>query len=288
MAAKTSERDSGRLGRSEYGLLTELRRTGKTTLALPHDRQTVERYSTRPLRLLSQMAQKGLLRRVQRGHYVVLGPGGGSLREEVPTFSTLDAAFGDTRYAITFLSALAYYDLTDHTPYAVTLIADLPEGATPPRQIAGIPVRARAERRDDRWFGVRRQEDGFGSFCIADPERAILDSLASPAFAGGPEVAVRALARGLRDDTLRIARLVRYGSDHSIRLARTTGFLLELLGVADDERLAPLKTRAKQTRRYDKLFGLDDDEAELEVSAAWWLQSAIPASVIRAWAAYNE
>jgi len=117
MAPKTHPRNSNRLGPSELGLLTELRRAGKTTVAWPADRETVERHTKRPPRLLSQMAQKGLLSRVQRGHYVVLGPGAGSLREEVPPFSTLDAAFAETRYAITFLSALAYYDLTDHAPY---------------------------------------------------------------------------------------------------------------------------------------------------------------------------
>ena len=286
MGPKTHPRDADRLGPSELGLLTELRRAGKTTLAWPADRATVERHSKRPPRLLSQMAQKGLLRRVRRGHYVVLGPGAGSLREEVPSFSTLDAAFGDTRYAITFLSALAYHNLTDHAPYAVTLLADLPDGATPPRQIAGIPVRVRAERRDDRWFGVRRQEDFFGSFRIADPERAVIDSLAFPTFAGGPEVVVRALARGLANETLRTSRLVRHADRHSIRLARTTGYLLELLDV-DDERVAPLESRAKQTRRYDTLFGLDDG-GEVEVSRRWWLKSALPETIIRAWAAYAE
>ena len=274
------------MGPSEYALLSELRRAGKTTLTLPGDRPTVARYSSRPLRLLSQMTEKGILRRAQRGHYVVLGPGGGSLRDEVPTFSAIDAAFGETRYAITSLSALAYYELTDHDARAVTLIADLPEGATAPRQMAGIAVSVRTERRESRWFGIRRQENSFGTFRIADPERAVVDSLAFPASAGGPEIVVRALARGLENGTLRIPRLVRYASQHSIRLARTMGYLLELLG-AGEEVLAPLRARAKQTRRYDILFGLTDD-AEPEAVRSWMLKSDVPSSVIQAWGSYGE
>lgn len=281
---RTGERK--RLGPSEYALLSELRRAGKTTLTLPGDRPTVARYSSRPLRLLSQMTEKGILRRAQRGHYVVLGPGGGSLRDEVPTFSAIDAAFGETRYAITSLSALAYYELTDHDARAVTLIADLPEGATAPRQMAGIAVSVRTERRESRWFGIRRQENSFGTFRIADPERAVVDSLAFPASAGGPEIVVRALARGLENGTLRIPRLVRYASQHSIRLARTMGYLLELLG-AGEEVLAPLRARAKQTRRYDILFGLTDD-AEPEAVRSWMLKSDVPSSVIQAWGSYGE
>lgn len=276
------------LGRYEFALLADLRRAGKTTLALPEDRAVVSRHSTRPLRLLSQMAHKGLLRRVQKGRYVVLGPGAGALRDEVSFFAIVDAAFPSTRYAVSLLSALAYYGLTDHEPYEVTILADLPQGATPPREVGDVPIRVRTERRDGRWFGVRTQEDGFGSFRIADPERAIIDSLDRPELAGGPETVVRALARGLLKGTLRVPRLVRYAERHSVRVARRAGFLLELLEAAEPAQLQPLRERAKQTRRVDSLFGLDEDTKDFEKNAAWRLRTEVPAAVIRAWAAYEE
>jgi predicted transcriptional regulator of viral defense system len=276
------------LGRNEFALLADLRRAGKSTLALPEDRAVIERHSARPLRLLSQMTNKGLLQRVQKGRYVVLGPGAGPLRDEVPAFAIVDAAFSSSRYAISFLSALAYHGLTDHEPYEVTMIADVPQGATPPREIAGVAVRVRAERRDTRWFGVRTEEDNFGSYRIADPERAIIDSLDRPELSGGPETVVRALARGLLNGTLRVSRLVRHADRHSVRLARRLGFLLELLAATEPAQLQPLRERAKQTRRVDSLFGLDDDDTDMEKSAAWRLRTEVPASVIRAWAAYEE
>ncbi len=275
-----------RLGESEYGLLADLRREGKRTLALPEDRPIVDRHSTRPTRLLSQMARKGLLKRVRRGHYVVLGPGGGA-RHEVPAFVALDAALGKRRYAISFLSALAYHGLTDHEPHAITVIAEFPDNQTAPKKIAGFPVDVRVSRRSEDWFGIRWQEDALGAFRIADPERAVIDSIASPALAGGPEVVVRALARGLGDSTLRVTRLVRYAENHSTRVARALGYLLELLEVPQ-ERLAPLQSQAKKTRRYDLLFNLETAKAGMETSAEWRIRSAIPASTIRAWGTYQE
>jgi predicted transcriptional regulator of viral defense system len=279
---------SPQIGPKEFGLLAELRRSGRTTLVLPNDRDLVAAFSTRPLRLLSQMAGKGLLYRVRRGHYLVLGPGAGRGEDEVPRFALLDAALTSSRYAISFLSALAYHGLTDHEPYDVTLLVDLPRGTTAPRRIADVPVRVRVERRDARWFGVRTAEDRYGTFRIVDPDRALIDSIDRPAFAGGPETVVRSLSRGLLTGTLRVPRLVRYSNRHSIRVARRLGYLLEALDAGEPEDLQPLRERSRQSRRSDKLFGIDADVEDLDRISPWRLRSEVPIGVIRAWAAYEE
>jgi predicted transcriptional regulator of viral defense system len=277
-----------RVGPQEFGLLAQLRRLGKSTLVLPDDRDLVAAFSTRPSRLLSRMAAKGLLRRVSRGHYLVLGPGAGRAEDEVPRLAVLAAALASSRYAISFLSALTYYGLTDHESYDVTLLLDLGRGATAPRRIAGVPVRVRVERRDWRWFGVRTAEDRFGTFRITDPERAIIDSVDRPTFAAGPETVVRSLSRGLLNGTLRVSRLVRYSERHSVRVARRVGYLLETLDVAGVEQLQPLRDRSKQSRRTDRLFGVAADADDVDRISAWRLETEVPTSVIRAWAAYEE
>jgi predicted transcriptional regulator of viral defense system len=285
---KLTAQPERRLGPREFALLAALRHAGKTTLVLPKDREFVQQHSKRPLRLLSQMANKGLLRRVQRGRYVVLGPGAGSLREELPAFSILDAAFAPRRYAISFLSALAFHGLTDHEPFEVTLLVDLPKGGTAPREIAGVPIRVRAERRDRRWFGIRTNDDNYGAYRIADPERAIVDSVDRPELAGGPEIVVRALSRGVLNGTLRVPRLVRYADRHSIRLARRIGYLLDTLDAASPEQLQVLRARAKQSRRSDSLFGVDADADRVEKNSVWRLETEIPTVIVRSWAAYEE
>jgi predicted transcriptional regulator of viral defense system len=254
-------------------------------VGLPEDRAFVERLSKNPRLLLSRMAKKGLLHRVAHGRYIVAGPGAEDARFEVPAFVLLDSALAPQRYALSFLSALAHYGLTDHDPYELTILLGLRRGASPPTEVAGLPVRARVERRDDHWFGIRTEADGFGRYQIADPERAIIDSLDRPELSGGPETVVRALAGGLRDDRLRVVRLIRYGAAHSIRVARRLGFLLETIGVAD-ERLSVLQERSQRSRRSDSLFGTDAEEVEW--SARWRVQLDVPPELIEAWAAYEE
>src|SRR5258708_3381712 len=116
----------------EFDLLRELRRQGKRTIQLPGDRELVARHSRQPNKLLSKMAAKGLRRRIRRGRYLVVGPGGGSLTQEAAPFARIDAAVSPRRYAISFLSALSHYGLTDHEPFEVTLLLDEREWSSPP------------------------------------------------------------------------------------------------------------------------------------------------------------
>lgn len=272
----------------EFALLAELHRTGRRTLSLPADRQLVERHSAQPAKLLHRMSTKGLLRQVGRGRYLVVGPGGRDLRQEAEPFALLDAALAPRRYAISFLSALSHYGLTDHEIEELTILLDSPRGKSAPTAIAKMAVRAVVVRRDDRWFGIRTEQDGGGRYRIADPERALIDSLDRPELAGGAEVIVRALARGLRNDTLRLARLLRYAEQHSARLARRLGFLLQITELATDEQLAGLRARARSSRKYDSLFGGQEDEKSGQTDPRWRLHLDVPPELARGWALYED
>jgi predicted transcriptional regulator of viral defense system len=269
----------------EFALLAELRQMGKRTISLPDDKELVSRHSARPARLLSRMAKKGLLRRIRRGRYFVVGPGGGDLHREADPLTLVDAALAPRRYAVSFLSALERYGLTEHEAFEVTLILDERPNTSAPTELANVPVRVRVERREDRWFGVR--SDIEDRFRIADPERAIVDSVDRPDLAGGPENVVRALARGINNGLLRLSRLVRYASRHSVRVSKRIGFLLEALGLAADDELAPLLARARSTRNYDSLFGLEDHGGGKNYGK-WRIVSEIPMEMLRSWALYED
>ena len=273
----------------EFELLADLKREGQTTIVLSRDRALVKRHSSRPNKFLHDMAKKGLLRHLAHGRYLVVGPGGDkvSLLRDRPALALLDSGLAPRRYMVTFLSALAYYGLTDHEPHVITLLIDEPNNVSPPDTVAGLAVKAKISRTN--WFGVRSEEDGAGGLVrIADPERAILDSLNFPDFAGGPEIVVRALARGILNKQLRIKRLIRYADQFGGRVARRTGFLLELLGAADDDELESLRASARKSGRYDPLFGLDDlsDDAA-ERDSTWRLILDVPSEIVRAWASYE-
>ena len=273
----------------EFDLLRDLNRQRKRTVQLPGDAELVARHTKNPKLLLSRMAAKGLLRRIQRGRYLVVGPGGGTLLEEASPYAIIDGALSPRRYAVSFLSALSYYGLSDHEPFDVTLLLDERRDASPPTELAGISVRARVDRRDDRWFGIRIAETRGGSFQIADPERAIIDSLDRPSLGGGPETVVRALARGLRSGELRLSRLRRHALRHSVRVARRLGYLLELLDAASEGDLAQLATAAKRSHRTDTLFGLsgERDDDDVPRDSRWCLRIDIPPEMISGWAAYE-
>ena len=272
----------------EFALLADLHLQGRRTLMLPADRPLVERHSEQPLKLLNRMSTKGLLRRVGRGRYLVVGPGGREARQEVPPFALLDTALAPRRYAISLLSALSHYGLTDHESEVLTILLDSPRGKSAPTAIAGISVQSLVVRRDERWFGIRSEDEADGCYRIADPERALIDSLDRPEFAGGPEVVVRALARGLTNGTLRLGRLSRYAEQHSVRLARRLGFLLQATELADEEQLAELLARARATRSYDTLFGGSGEEITGPADSRWRLHLDVPVQLVRGWALYER
>jgi hypothetical protein len=99
---------------------------------------------------------------------------------------------------------------------------------------------------------------------------------------------VRALARGLRNDTLRLARLLRYAEQHSARLARRLGFLLQITELATDEQLAGLRARARSSRKYDSLFGGQEDEKSGQTDPRWRLHLDVPPELARGWALYED
>jgi predicted transcriptional regulator of viral defense system len=234
------------------------------------------------------MTRKGLLRHVSRGRYLVVGPGGGELQQEASAFGLLDAALRPRRYAVSFMSALAHYGLTDHEPEELTILLDAPRGLSAPGQIAGMGVRAHVVRRDDRWFGIRTEIDDGGRYQIADPERAIIDSLDRPGLAGGPELVVRSLARGILNNDLRIVRLLRYANQHSVRLTRRLGFLLDTTGLATPEQLGTTFQRAHSNRVYDPLFGSKRESRDGPRDARWRVIIDLPPEVLRGWALYEE
>lgn len=270
----------------EFSLLSALSERQQRVIAAADDADLLASITSNPGQLLRTMADKGLLHRVARGRYVAVGPGGGDAGAQVPPFVLIDAAL-ERRYAISFLSALSRYGLTDHEPYKVTVLIDWRENSSPPSTIGGVEVETRVERRDGRWFGIRTESTHGGTYRIVDPERALIDSLDRPDLAGGPEVVTRALAAGLTNDDLRLSRLIRYATTHSGRVAKRLGFLLETLNLADEEAWEPLLRRAQRTRRYDALFDLENSE-DAPNAGKWRLRVEIPSELLRGWALYEH
>ena len=187
----------------------------------------------RAYQVLSKLEKRGILRRLKRGGYVVVGLGE---REVLGQAFFLGTRLVEPSY-IGFWSALHYYGWTEQAPRAVFVANTRRSRET---RVETYSIRL-VKLRPDRFFGYAIGRQGNYGFPIAEPEKAVLDSLLLPARSGGVEEAAKALAEALPD--LRLELLESY----AIRLRSDTvvsriGHLLARLGI-ESNTLRPLASR---------------------------------------------
>jgi predicted transcriptional regulator of viral defense system len=164
---------------------------------------------------------------------------------------------GDAPYFISHGSALELHRMVTQ-PQLSTIVSCTKR--LRPQIIHGYEFRF-IQIRADRLFGITdfwvTPEDKVR---ISDPERTIVDGLDLPQYVGG----VSEIAKGLwmKRDTLDVPRLI----DYALRLdvgavIRRLGYLLELYGMADRQRLEAL--RIKLTPTYQRLDPLLPNEGPM-------------------------
>lgn len=205
-------------------MLAQLDRRRQHVLQVPDDLPIVEDLvgnRTKGLALIRRLATTGWLRRVRRGTYVVRS------RSATVDVSAIDliGELSPPRHLVTTGRALAIHDLTDQA-FRRTVV--LVGARVRDWEWLGESVQYAVVRTDDIWGG-RALRDTPRPTMIASPERAILDSLAHPAWGVSHSQGVRALGAALNQPGFveRLARAAaRYGSDTT---ARRLGFLTEHL-----------------------------------------------------------
>lgn len=173
--------------------------------------------------LLERMVQSGLVARIERGKYLLLG-------------LTHEKMFSNPLYIgcnlvipvyISFWSALHFHGFTEQVPQTVFL-------ATTRRKKA-IAFHGRRYQfvtlKPEAFFGYRREMLAELPVVIADEAKAIIDSLALPEYAGGISEVAKALQNAAADDSLDLSVLIEYaGRLQNGSLSSRLGFLLESLG----------------------------------------------------------
>lgn len=191
----------------------------------------------RGYKVLRRLVASGHVERVGRGTYVVADPSGTSLGE--PFF--LGTRIVAPSY-VSFWSALHVYGWTEQMPrqalFATTKRSRRARvGAFSLRFVRLAP---------SRFFGYAQTRPGSHAYPIAEPEKAILDSLYLPRYAGGMEEVGKALAEAL--PRLRVPLLCEYAAKMGSRsLCSRLGVLLERGGVDAGE------LRASSSRAFVKL-----------------------------------
>ncbi len=213
---------AARLGPRELALLERFQRSRRAVVRLDRDPHPFDALRPNALRLLlKRLADGGWLQRLERGAYLVTGPG--RLAEHGRLAIAADWLEGEP-YVVGGLSALAHWKLTGDSPTTVDILLArrkpnvrqantlfrfiyVPEAELPPAR--AVPVAgARALGR------------------VAEPEHALIHVVAGR-YATTITVAGEALRRGLRDRVIGRRRLIRALRHAPTAAARRLGWLAE-------------------------------------------------------------
>ena len=213
---------AARLGPRELALLERFQRSRRAVVRLDRDPHPFDALRPNALRLLlKRLADGGWLQRLERGAYLVTGPG--RLAEHGRLAIAADWLEGEP-YVVGGLAALAHWKLTGDSPTTVDILLArrkpnvrqtntlfrfiyVPEAELPPAR--AVPVAgARALGR------------------VAEPEHALIHVVAGR-YATTITVAGEALRRGLRNRVIGRRRLIRALRHAPTAAARRLGWLAE-------------------------------------------------------------
>jgi len=173
-------------------------------------------------RLLARMEGEGLVAKVERGKYLLLG----LTPEQVLSNHLFIGSHLVTPGYVSFWSALHFYGFTEQVPQTVFISTTIKKPAVVFRGITYQVIQLEPHQ----FFGYQREMHGDLPVLIADEAKALIDSLHRPRYAGGVAEVAKALKNAL--DTLSVETLVAYTNTMGSRsLGSRLGYLLELLGI---------------------------------------------------------
>jgi len=144
--------------------------------------------------LLTRLVDRGLVDRVARGYFVMRPFGALGTRAAAEDITlAVGAVFGGKPHRIAYRSSLDWHGLLEHPSRRIVLAVDKRPGL---RELSGRQLRVVLERADR--IGIGAIDAGHGSR-VSSLERALVESAARPALAGGVQVVATALARAQPD-----------------------------------------------------------------------------------------
>jgi len=229
------------LGRIEGHILSTLDLEGVAILNVEQHRGLFPNLDDTAWRhAIERLTTKGWLESILRGRYLVVPRAGVMGWEEHPFL--VAAAIATHDYYVSFWSALAYYGLTEQRPRVVYVAQS--EGRSVEHRFKHWRYHI-VRMSPKRFFGRREGVIRNHPVWLAEPEKALLDSLYQERYGGGIIEIVKALARAAeRIDTIRL-------TDYAVQmdsaaLCRRLGYLMEAVGLPDTERLQPYLGRTPQ------------------------------------------
>ena len=202
----------------------------------------VERHTAR--KVLSSLTNKGGVRRIERGKYVLT-----RLYNELDIYELVPHVY-EPSY-ISMWSGLHYHGLTAQVPAVIHLVTTRyhKDFEMQGKRITYVSVRPRM------FFGYM----AVGKAVIAEPEKLIIDCLAFPQYSGGYNETKEAVEQAELD----VGKLVEYAiHTQSPTICSRLGHLLESSGIPfDEKRLIPHTSKSyvwldptSQTKDYEPII----------------------------------
>lgn len=240
-------------GPEESALLTELERREIPVFSTKKHRALLTHLDDRHLyALLDALEDKGWLLRVESGVYVVVPRAARGTWHEHPFI--IASAAAPQCYYISYWSALSYHNLTTQMP-RIVVIAILAASRSRRRgsfTFQGTHYRF-VTRSDATFFGIKAHDltglNGAAqvSVLIAEPEKAILDSLDDERLSGGMPEITAAIRRGMAHGYLSLQVLIDNATRYPNRaVIHRLGYILMRSGV-DASDLGMLQSLVRRT-----------------------------------------
>jgi predicted transcriptional regulator of viral defense system len=173
--------------------------------------------------LLNRMEQAGLVVRIERGKFLLLG----LTPEKVLSNPLYIGSNLTTPSYVSFWSALHYHGFTEQVPRTVFVATTHRKKQVTFREMYFQFVTLKPQH----FFGYRRETLADLPVVIADEAKSILDALALPQYAGGIAEVAKALQIAVSVRSLDMPILLEYVERlQNASLSSRLGYLLELLG----------------------------------------------------------
>jgi predicted transcriptional regulator of viral defense system len=175
---------------------------------------------------LHRLVERGVIASIERGKY-----GLADLPAEILATNIVIPSY------ISFLWALSFHKLSTQMPSVITTVA---LRRHVPLRISNMTIQFMVMK-NGRFFGMAKHKARDGAeFQVAEPEKAIIDSLCYPAHCPISEV-IDSVRSAVDEELLRKDVLV----DHSLRMgsnagAKRLGYLLDSLGIDIHDQLSSL------------------------------------------------
>jgi predicted transcriptional regulator of viral defense system len=210
------------LSDAEASFLTTLAARGKEVFTTEDAYEELgEGRSTRDL--LDRLVQKGWLKRIEKGKYLIVPLEAGPDRTWSQDAHVL-AGHLVSPAMVAYWSALNYWNLTEQVP-RITYVQTTARKENRRPTVLGMKFRI-VRVKPEKFFGGHKYHAGDSRVLVTDREKTIVDCLDRPGLSGGVGEVAKALDAGDGDfDWARLTEyLVRFGSG---AVVKRLGFLVE-------------------------------------------------------------